>query len=400
MFGIKDDNKVQTLLKEKDELITRLEKENAILRGMVNTIPDAVYARDMDYNVIFWSDAVAKLTGFTEEEALNMKCYETFDSAACDDCPTQKCVMSGKDFARDLKDVIYRRNGEKATVLVSSGGIYDKDGNPIGAVELDKDITELQNVMDSIAQHSEELSAVSEELAASAQEVNALSVKVSEHSLLVNSLSEKGVDAATIVTEKSSDCEDLANNVASSLHNVSSSMRSSVERIEVLKDKSEVIIDIVTAIEGISSQTNLLALNASIEAARAGEAGRGFAVVADEIRKLAESSDKFTREIKGTIDQIIALIKDTTELILTTEQNFLSGEKNTEKLIKSVNNIKESSDDMLQVISDIKASANETSRISDNQNLSMEEVAKVSQELAIIAQNLQQEVESMKRMDL
>lgn len=75
-------------------------------------------------------------------------------------------------------------------------------------------------------------------------------------------------------------------------------------------------------IRSLAEQTNILALNAAIEAARAGEGGRGFAVVADEIRKLAEGSNGFSKEIDTVIKELmdkatgaVNTINEVTELV-------------------------------------------------------------------------------------
>lgn len=76
------------------------------------------------------------------------------------------------------------------------------------------------------------------------------------------------------------------------------------ERVEVLYNRSDEVVELNGLVNSIAEQTNLLALNASIEAARAGEHGRGFAIVATEISKLSSETNQASTKIKDTIDTL------------------------------------------------------------------------------------------------
>jgi methyl-accepting chemotaxis protein len=88
-------------------------------------------------------------------------------------------------------------------------------------------------------------------------------------------------------------------------------------RVRELDALSQRIGAVVATIDAIAEQTNLLALNAAIEAARAGAHGRGFAVVAGEVRKLAERSQRETKQIAELIRNIQHETRETARQMLT-----------------------------------------------------------------------------------
>lgn len=71
--------------------------------------------------------------------------------------------------------------------------------------------------------------------------------------------------------------------------------------------------EVLHFIRGVSKQTNLLGLNASIEAARAGGFGAGFNVVAQEVRKLSNESAKATDRIEESLEEIKTTMKSLEE---------------------------------------------------------------------------------------
>ncbi|MBB5194899.1 methyl-accepting chemotaxis protein [Anaerocolumna cellulosilytica] len=189
-------------------------------------------------------------------------------------------------------------------------------------------------------------------------------------------------------------------------------------------ESAEKIDNASSMIQGIADQTNLLSLNAAIEAARAGEVGKGFAVVAEEIRKLADQSNEFTKDIKTVINELKEKSQNAVDLMQQSKQigteQTMSVEATEEKfkgiaeaidIIKSkIDKLNDSSKMMISnktkvieltqnlaaISEENAAGTQEASAAMEEQAATIDEIANSGESLATIAEELRELIEKFK----
>jgi len=285
------------------------------------------------------------------------------------------------------------------------------------AISLNKMIDHLHGLITQLGDHSSLLAAASTQLSqttetsrsgALAQEQQANKIAESM-SLMVSSINNASNHAKSVSTD-AHDADREANEGGVVIHETILSIKKLADEVNAaavevhrLEKNSTDIGTVLDVIRSIADQTNLLALNAAIEAARAGEHGRGFAVVADEVRTLAGRTQESTAQIQEMVER---LQNNTTKSVSVMKTNKLNADKmateasnasdSIDRITAKVARILEQADqvagaakEQVDVAQQVDQSASEVSSAAHTSVSAAGDVASASEELARLANELQ-----------
>ena len=197
-------------------------------------------------------------------------------------------------------------------------------------------------------------------------------------------------------TSKSDEVEKLSRDAVQQIQEGEDKMDNLVKAMDLIREESNEIANIIEVIGGIAEQTNLLALNASIEAARAGEHGKGFAVVAGEIGTLAGSSAEAAQNITDLIHKSIAAVNNGVSLTGETVHMMDGITKIWEEISSHITEITQATKEQDAYLQDMLTSAGEIAAVVDKNTASAQESSALSQELLSEMENAMELIDQYK----
>lgn len=163
---------------------------------------------------------------------------------------------------------------------------------------------DIASTMEEMAASSQQIASGMQEIASSSQQINASTEEINAALNMLHGEAEQGSQQAMEIEKRAIQVQQGAEKSQQTAVQVAETIQTKLEKSIADARVVDQISHLAENIAGIADQTNLLALNAAIEAARAGEQGRGFAVVAEEVRKLAEDSAQAVASIQSLTRQV------------------------------------------------------------------------------------------------
>ncbi len=163
------------------------------------------------------------------------------------------------------------------------------------------------------------------------------------------------------------------------MNSIRKQVQATAKRIKKLGERSQEISQIVQLIDDLSNRTSLLALNANLQAAAGGETGRGFSVVAEEVERLAERSNRLTRQIANLAQTIQTETKDVVASMEETIHEVVVGSTLADRAGQALVEIEQVSTRLAGLIRSISESAQQQATSSEDISKAMVNISKVTE---------------------
>jgi PAS domain S-box-containing protein len=144
----------------------RLEEQLHYQDRLLQHISDAVISTDMEFNIQSWNKSAEKMYGWAAEEVLGKPVSEVIRTEYPHDLE-EDVIRQFQETGLWRGEVIQkRRDDNPIDIIASVSKIKDREGNPVGAVAINRDITKRKQAEEALRKVHDELEQRVEERAA------------------------------------------------------------------------------------------------------------------------------------------------------------------------------------------------------------------------------------------
>lgn len=114
---------------------TKRKPDTLDFRKVLDSVALGIFTVDTDWNITFFNEEAERLTGFSRDEALGAKCYDTFHTRYCNEkCFLQKAIKTGRNIHKVRLNLLNKGN-RPVPVEITAAVLRDAKGAVIGGVE-------------------------------------------------------------------------------------------------------------------------------------------------------------------------------------------------------------------------------------------------------------------------
>jgi len=134
-------------VQQRKKMEAALEDERSLLKTLIDNIPDYIYIKDMAHHYLLANEALIKLLGLPNDRSLIGKTnYDIVaDSQLVDMLHEEEKYLLRHEQPVINKEVTVQHPDGERRLLYSKLPLYDSEGNVIGIVGVDRDITQLKD---------------------------------------------------------------------------------------------------------------------------------------------------------------------------------------------------------------------------------------------------------------
>jgi diguanylate cyclase (GGDEF)-like protein/PAS domain S-box-containing protein len=143
----------ETLQKNEEkykQLSVELEKKEALLKSLINSIPDLIFYKDKNSVYLGCNKAFESFAGIKEKDLIGLNDYNIFNKEAAELFTTMDLKMMQQGESRKNEEWVVYPDGKRVLLDTLKTPFYDAEENVLGLIGISRDITERKTKEDEI----------------------------------------------------------------------------------------------------------------------------------------------------------------------------------------------------------------------------------------------------------